>query len=73
MAAAAPEASAGDATRMGTVLLGAAPVLLNDLVTGVEVFGPRIWNGYGQGETPCTITALDARAIGAAVEQQLAG
>ena len=64
---AAPEASSEDAARMGTVLLGAAPVLLNDLVTGVEVFGPRIWNGYGQGETPCTITALDARAIGAAV------
>ena len=42
-------------------------MLVNDLVTGVGVFGPRIWNGYGQGETPCTITALCARSIGEAV------
>jgi long-chain acyl-CoA synthetase len=52
---------------MGTVLVGAAPVLVNDLVTGVALFGPRIWNGYGQGETPCTITALDSKSIGDAV------
>jgi long-chain acyl-CoA synthetase len=65
----AGEATTPDTSRMGTVLVGAAPVLVNDLVTGVGVFGPRIWNGYGQGETPCTITALDARAIGEAVEQ----
>lgn len=64
---AAPEASADVASRMGTLLVGAAPVLVNDLVSGVEIFGPRIWNGYGQGETPCTITALGARDIGAAV------
>jgi long-chain acyl-CoA synthetase len=65
----AGEATTPDTSRMGTVLVGAAPVLVNDLVTGVGVFGPRIWNGYGQGETPCTITALDARAIGEAVAQ----
>jgi long-chain acyl-CoA synthetase len=63
----APEANSRAADQMGTVLVGAAPVLVNDLITGVEVFGPRIWNGYGQGETPCTITALDARSIGSAV------
>ncbi len=61
------EADSGAADRMGTVLVGAAPVLVNDLVTGVGLFGPRIWNGYGQGETPCTITALDSRSIGGAV------
>ena len=63
----APEANSRAADHMGTVLVGAAPVLVNDLITGVEVFGPRIWNGYGQGETPCTITALDVRSIGSAV------
>jgi long-chain acyl-CoA synthetase len=62
------EADRAVAERMGTVLVGAAPVLVNDLVTGVGVFGPRLWNGYGQGETPCTITALDCRQIGQAVE-----
>lgn len=63
----APEADSRAADQMGTVLVGAAPVLVNDLVTGVALFGPRIWNGYGQGETPCTITALDSKSIGDAV------
>jgi long-chain acyl-CoA synthetase len=55
------------ADRIGTVLVGAAPVRPADLRAGVTALGPRQWNGYGQGETPCTITALDPEAIGAAV------
>jgi len=49
--------------RIGTILVGAAPVRPDDLRTGVAALGPRLWNGYGQGETPCTITALGALAI----------
>lgn len=60
---ATPEAAA----RMGTVLVGAAPVLVADLASAVEVFGPRVWNGYGQGESPLTITAHDQRQVAAAV------
>ena len=30
--------------------------------------GPVVWNGYGQGESPCTITAHSKAAIAAAVE-----
>jgi long-chain acyl-CoA synthetase len=53
--------------RVGRVLVGAAPVSPDDLRQGVAAFGPSLWNGYGQGETPCTITALGAEAIDAAV------
>jgi len=53
--------------RVGRVLVGAAPVSPDDLRQGVAAFGPCLWNGYGQGESPCTITALGAEAIDAAL------
>lgn len=51
------------------VLTGAGPVLVQDLMNAVETFGPRVWNGYGQGESPCTITAMDAAAVAQAVRE----
>ena len=51
-----------------TVLLGAAPVYAADLRAGHEAFGPRLWNGYGQGESPCTITAMPKAVLAAAIE-----
>jgi long-chain acyl-CoA synthetase len=54
--------------RLGTVLVGAAPVLADDLRRGVAALGPRLWNGYGQGESPCTITAMPAAATAAALD-----
>jgi long-chain acyl-CoA synthetase len=54
--------------RLGTVLVGAAPVHPGDLRAGVAALGPRVWNGYGQGETPLTITANAPAAIAAAIE-----
>ena len=54
--------------RLGMVLVGAAPVLADDLRRGIAAMGPRIWNGYGQGETPCTISALSASAAAAALD-----
>jgi long-chain acyl-CoA synthetase len=62
-------AAGGVADRIGTVLVGAAPVRAEDLRTGIEVLGPRIWNGYGQGESPCTITALGPEAMAAALRE----
>ena len=61
--ASAPALASAPVERMGTVLVGAAPVLAADLRAGVGAFGPRVWNGYGQGESPCTITAMSPRAI----------
>ncbi len=62
-----PLAGSGVGEGIGTILVGAAPVLAAELRDGVAAFGPRLWNGYGQGETPCTITANGCRAIGDAV------
>jgi len=51
-----------------TILLGAAPVYAADLKAGHEAFGPKLWNGYGQGESPCTITAMPKALLAAAIE-----
>jgi long-chain acyl-CoA synthetase len=50
-----------------TLLLGAAPVSVADLKAGYQVLGPRLWNGYGQGESPCTITAMPKALLAAAI------
>jgi long-chain acyl-CoA synthetase len=55
------------AARIGTLIVGAAPVPAEDLRNAFAVLGPRLWNGYGQGESPCTITALGKGAIAAAL------
>lgn len=52
-----------DLSRIKTVIVGAAPVYAADLHMGLEVFGPKLWNGYGQGESPCTITAMSKKMI----------
>src|SRR5438132_4500610 len=62
------EAGSAPAHRIGRILVGAAPVSPEDLRRGVAAFGPCLWNGYGQGETPCTITAMGAEAIAEALE-----
>ena len=50
-----------------TVLLGAAPVYAADLREGFAALGPRLWNGYGQGESPCTITAMSKALLAEAI------
>jgi long-chain acyl-CoA synthetase len=62
-----PELAQADMRRVKAVLLGAAPITPADLRAGHALFGPRLWNGYGQGESPCTITALDQRMIDRAI------
>ena len=57
------------ADRIGRLIVGAAPVSPEDLRRGVAAFGPCLWNGYGQGETPCTITAMGADAIAEAIAE----
>ena len=49
-----------------TVLTGAGPVYAADIRRALASFGPRLWNGYGQGESPCTITAMSQPMIAAA-------
>lgn len=50
-----------------TIMTGAGPVLADDIRQTLDAFGPRLWNGYGQGETPCTITAMGKAEIAAAL------
>lgn len=51
-----------------TVLTGAGPIYLEDLKRWLVLFGPKIWNGYGQGESPCTITAMPKHELWAAYQ-----
>lgn len=46
-----------------TILTGAGPIHAEDIRLFLDVFGPRLWNGYGQGESPCTITAIDKATL----------
>ncbi len=41
-----------------TIIYGGAPMYLEDLRDALDVFGPRLAQIYGQGETPMTITGL---------------
>jgi acyl-CoA synthetase (AMP-forming)/AMP-acid ligase II len=47
-----------DLSNLKTIIYGGAPMYLADLEDALGVFGPRLAQIYGQGETPMTITAL---------------
>ncbi len=51
-----------DTAPLKTIVYGGAPMYLADLDAAHEVFGFRLAQIYGQGESPMTITALDKRA-----------
>ena len=46
-----------------TILYGGGPMYLDDLLAGIERFGPKFAQLYGQGESPMTITALSSGVI----------
>lgn len=52
------ELADADLTNLKTIIYGGAPMYLADLNAALDVFGPRLAQIYGQGETPMTITAL---------------
>jgi acyl-CoA synthetase (AMP-forming)/AMP-acid ligase II len=47
-----------DLSHLKTIVYGGAPMYLADLEQALGVFGPRLAQIYGQGETPMTITGL---------------
>jgi long-chain acyl-CoA synthetase len=53
-----PAIAAADLTNLKTIIYGGAPMYLADLEDALAVFGPKLAQIYGQGETPMTITAL---------------
>ncbi len=50
--------TSGDLSNLKTIIYGGAPMYLADLQDALALFGPRLAQIYGQGETPMTITGL---------------
>lgn len=44
-----------------TLVYGGAPMYVADSLRAIELFGPRLYQLYGQGEAPMTITGLPQR------------
>lgn len=53
-----PRCASTDPANLKTITYGGAPMYVSDLKRGLEVFGPRFYQVYGQGESPMTITGL---------------
>ena len=51
-----PLAGSVDVRGLKTLCYGGAPMYLADLKRALELFGPRLYQLYGQGEAPMTIT-----------------
>ena len=57
-----PAIAAADLSNLKTIIYGGAPMYLADLEEALGVFGPRLAQIYGQGESPMTITAVSKAA-----------
>jgi len=44
--------------KLKTLIYGGAPMYLADSLRAIDLFGPRLYQLYGQGESPMTITGL---------------
>ncbi|MDX2159624.1 MAG: AMP-binding protein [Hyphomicrobiaceae bacterium] len=53
-----PLAGSADTRNLKTITYGGAPMYLSDLKRALEIFGPKLFQVYGQGESPMTITGL---------------
>jgi len=59
---AGPESTRG----LRTLYFGGAPMYVADLKKALELFGPKLTQIYGQGETPNTISLVSKRVLGQA-------
>jgi long-chain acyl-CoA synthetase len=57
----APDLGLSDTSRLSTIVYGGGPMYLKDCLAALEVFGPKLSQIYGQGESPMTITGLSKR------------
>jgi len=53
-----PAATSTDSSRLKTIVYGGGPMYLSDLEQAQQIFGYKLAQIYGQGESPMTITAL---------------
>jgi acyl-CoA synthetase (AMP-forming)/AMP-acid ligase II len=57
----APEVPAADLENLKTIYYGGGPMYVADLEKALQLFGPRLYQLFGQGESPMTITGLNQR------------
>jgi acyl-CoA synthetase (AMP-forming)/AMP-acid ligase II len=57
----APAVAAADLRNIRTIFYGGGPMYVADLERALQIFGPRLYQLYGQGESPMTITGLTKR------------
>jgi long-chain acyl-CoA synthetase len=57
----APAIANADLRNLRTIFYGGGPMYVSDLDRALQLFGPRLYQLYGQGESPMTITGLDQR------------
>jgi long-chain acyl-CoA synthetase len=53
-----PLAGSADSSGLKTIIYGGAPMYVADLKPTIDVFGPKLFQVYGQGESPMTITGV---------------
>ena len=53
-----PGAGDADTRNLKTITYGGAPMYVSDLKQALTLFGPKLYQLYGQGESPMTITGL---------------
>ena len=53
-----PAAGGADLRHLKTISYGGAPMYVADCERAIELFGPRLYQLFGQGEAPMTITGL---------------
>jgi long-chain acyl-CoA synthetase len=56
-----PAITGANLATLKTIFFGGAPMYLADLEHALEIFGPRLVQIYGQGESPMTITCMSKR------------
>jgi acyl-CoA synthetase (AMP-forming)/AMP-acid ligase II len=54
-----PKAGSADTRGLKTLVYGGAPMYVADLKQALDLLGPKLYQLYGQGESPMTITGLD--------------
>jgi len=55
---ASPAAGRADLRHLKTISYGGAPMYVADALRAIDLFGPRLYQLFGQGESPMTITGL---------------
>src|SRR5207237_1198988 len=57
----APQVPGADLANLKTIYYGGGPMYVADLEKAIGLFGPRLYQLFGQGESPMTITGLTKR------------